>query len=545
VSKTLLACALAIAGLGNAVAANIVIVNTDPAGSGLNDPTPATPEGGNPGTTVGEQRRIVFQFAADQWGAILQSNVDIRINSSFASLDCDADGGVLAQAGALSAHANFPNAPVADTFYNAALANSLANVDINTNSSDILMTFQADLGQPDCIAGSGWYYGLDGITEDGKTNFLDTAMHEMGHGLNFQGRYNLASGAPPAANRTDIYSRFVFDNATSENWIDMTNAERVIAAKADALVWTGGIVTSQTPLALSERVDLFVTGDATGNFPLVTAAYGPVATPANFTPGDIVYANDGVAGAGSPAGTVNDGCEAMAAGSLAGKIALVDRGFCSFKLKTLNLQAAGATGVIVANNVAAGFPGMGDDPAIVGTVTIPSIGITQAAGTTIKAGLPDGVNGALQPVPGQFAGADTAGRARLYAPAALAQGSSFSHFDVSMSPDAIMEPFDSPTTDANFRLDLTPALFRDLGWVLNQGNATTRNGACNTGIKVFRQPGLIAGANLQAADKLCRRSNVGDTSGYRSCVNSFVARLEAVDLIPDAQAPAIRICTIR
>ena len=535
-NKTLLACALAIACIGNAAAANIIIVNTDPVGSGLNDPTPAAPVGGNPGTTVGEQRRIVFQFAADQWGAILQSNVDISINSSFAALTCDAASGVLAQAGALSAQANFPNAPVADTFYNVALANSLAGTDLSANA-DIQMTFQANLGQPDCIAGSGWHYGLDGITPAGKTNFLDTAMHEMGHGLNFQGRYNLASGAPPAANRTDIYSSFVFDNATSKAWTAMTNAERVVAAKADALVFTGATATAQTASALDARVDLFVSGSATGNFLIVTAQYGPLATTANFGPGDVVLANDGSA-------NPTQGCTATSAGLYVGKTVLVDRGTCSFKIKTLNAQNSGATRVIVANNAPAGFPGMGDDPATPAVITIPSIGITQAAGAAIKAGLP-GVIGTLQTVPGQFAGADNAGHPRLYAPATLAQGSTFSHFDVSLSPDAIMEPFDSPNTDANFRLDLTPGLFKDLGWVLNPGNATTRNGACNTGVKVFQDPGLIAGANLQAADKLCRRSNVGNTLGYRSCVNGFVNRLAQVGLIPSAQAPAIKVCTIR
>src|SRR3546814_9265076 len=43
--------------------ATINIVNLDEGtGQGLDDPTPATPIGGNPGTTRGEQAQIVFQF---------------------------------------------------------------------------------------------------------------------------------------------------------------------------------------------------------------------------------------------------------------------------------------------------------------------------------------------------------------------------------------------------------------------------------------------------------------------------------------------------
>lgn len=62
-NKTLLAAALAVATSFAAPlsqAADIVPINNDPAGQGLNDPTPISPQGGNSGTTVGEQRRIVY-----------------------------------------------------------------------------------------------------------------------------------------------------------------------------------------------------------------------------------------------------------------------------------------------------------------------------------------------------------------------------------------------------------------------------------------------------------------------------------------------------
>ena len=59
--------------------AHITIVNVDGPNEGFNDPTPAAPVGGNPGTTKGQQRLIAFQFAADLWGAALDSNVDIQI----------------------------------------------------------------------------------------------------------------------------------------------------------------------------------------------------------------------------------------------------------------------------------------------------------------------------------------------------------------------------------------------------------------------------------------------------------------------------------
>src|SRR3546814_12285810 len=76
--------------------ATINIVNLDEGtGQGLDDPTPATPIGGNPGTTRGEQAQIVFQFAADLWGSVLDSDVPIHNTVTFQTLTCPATSGML------------------------------------------------------------------------------------------------------------------------------------------------------------------------------------------------------------------------------------------------------------------------------------------------------------------------------------------------------------------------------------------------------------------------------------------------------------------
>ena len=71
--------------------ANLIIINTDSPGRGLNDPTPVAPVGLNTGTTLGQQRLIAFQTAANIWGNLLNSNVDIRINASFTDQQCDSN----------------------------------------------------------------------------------------------------------------------------------------------------------------------------------------------------------------------------------------------------------------------------------------------------------------------------------------------------------------------------------------------------------------------------------------------------------------------
>jgi hypothetical protein len=121
---------------------------------------------------------------------------------------------------------------------------------------------------------------------------------------------------------------------------------------------------------------------AAGTYEASGAAFGPP-PPAAGLSGTIVAVNDGVMGAGTPPGTVTDGCEAYTVP--AGSIALVDRGFCAFVLKAALAQAAGASAMIVANNVASAPITMGGtDP----TITIPSVMVSQADGATIRAGLP-------------------------------------------------------------------------------------------------------------------------------------------------------------
>ena len=106
--------------------ANIVILNGDPAGVGFNDPTPATPVGGNTGTTVGQQRLNAFQAAASIWGATLVSGPTITIRGTWESLACSANSGTLGSAGnSGNIWRNFAGAEPG-FWYGNALANAIS-----------------------------------------------------------------------------------------------------------------------------------------------------------------------------------------------------------------------------------------------------------------------------------------------------------------------------------------------------------------------------------------------------------------------------------
>ena len=118
--------------------------------------------------------------------------------------------------------------------------------------------------------------------------------------------------------------------------------------------------------------DTYVTVNGV-NYGAFRSAFGPALSATGVTGALALYA-DGTA-------PFSDGCEASLT-SLAGKVALVDRGTCNFTVKVLNAQQAGAVAVVIINNVSEGAFAPG------GTqhrIKIPSAMVTQADGDTLRA----------------------------------------------------------------------------------------------------------------------------------------------------------------
>lgn len=100
-----------------------------------------------------------------------------------------------------------------------------------------------------------------------------------------------------------------------------------------------------------------------GNYPAAASSFGPsLITPTNWVTNVIVLVNDGVGRDGSVTppvdgndATTSDGCTPYVnAAAVAGKIALIDRGTCTFQIKADNANAAGAIGFIVVNHQSGG-----------------------------------------------------------------------------------------------------------------------------------------------------------------------------------------------
>ncbi|WP_276497314.1 T9SS-dependent M36 family metallopeptidase [Pontibacter litorisediminis] len=150
--------------------------------------------------------------------------------------------------------------------------------------------------------------------------------------------------------------------------------------------------TSSVP---AELLHITAPASVAGAYVGIQAAFGPDVNETGVA-GSIVLAAPANGCSGTPA---------LPAGSvpvpftnqseIAGNIALVDRGDCSFIEKALNAQASGATAVIVVNNVDGPAMSMGGDET--GTaVLIPAIMISKADGDKLKTALAQGLAGSVR-----------------------------------------------------------------------------------------------------------------------------------------------------
>lgn len=464
---TILVCSLA---APTALAgAKFTINNTDGPNEGFNDPTAAAPVGGNTGTTIGQQRLIAFQRAAELWAQVLDSDAEIIIDARFDPLECDANGAVLGSAGPRWIESDFPGVPAASTWYHGSLVNRLAGEDRDTTRAEINARFNSDLGKPGCLPGRGWYYGLDN-NHGTQLDLIVVLLHEFGHGLGFSEFVDSDTGEF-IENQVDAYASFLFDNETNKRWSAMSNAERLQSSiNTGQVVLDGPNVTATASAFYSGVMSTRVIVSAPASIARTyTASRGTVGGPVgNGVTGSFALVNDPADAAGA---STTDGCSPLTnAAQIAGRIALVDRGNCTFAIKGKNAQDAGAIAVIVINSEdGTALPPLGGADA---STVIPVVGITKADGATIRAQLEAGVTGTIdRDLSGGYQGADTNGRPYVYAPAAFEPGSSTSHFDTSATPNVLMEP--SINGDLGGRVDLTESYFRDAGWFASSTMAVT------------------------------------------------------------------------
>ena len=534
--------AMALAGVSSALAqGQIIIINNNAPGVGFNDPTPAAPVGGNPGTTLGQQRLNVFEHAANIWEGVLQPKVDVLVQAQFVPLPPN----VLGSAGATFVFRNFPGAEYPNTWYHSALADHLAGTDLNPtpNTPDIVTNFSTNFQ---------FYFGFDG-NEGALVDLLPVLLHELGHGLGFANFANEVTGTLFQGG-ADIYSQYTFDVTTAKLWNNMTDAERQASAiNVRNVTWDGVNVNKNTSKVL-QRGDPFlrINGTPSQQLLLGAATFGRPLKDGEVT-GDVVLGLDEANVAGP---STTDACTPLT-NTVSGKIAMVDRGTCGFAVKVKNAQDAGAIAVVVADNVLALPPGgmSGNDP----TITIPSGRITLPDGNAIKALLPTQTVNVTMTVDRRFlAGTDHTEKLMMVAALnPVAPGSSISHWDTGAIRNQLMEPAINVDLTSSLRPpeDLTSSQMTDIGWLSDADGVPDGRDSC-IGSDLSTTV-VIEGCNSKAGNDLqANGCTVADDVGQcaidfankplqqLACVVKTTDRLRRAQIITPKEQAGILVCSL-
>ena len=391
-----------------------------------------------------------------------------------------------------------------------------------------------------------FYLGYDN-NEGALVDLLPVVLHELGHGLGFANFVTETTGTL-FLGFPDVYSEYTLDTVTNKIWNQMTNAERAASAiNVRKVSWSGLHVNAAVPGVLSpgEPSVVVVSPAALGAFPVGAASFGPPLASPGLT-GDVAL------------GLERSRCHRRRLRTdherdVSGKIALIDRGTCTFVIKVKNAQNAGAIAVLIADNVAGSPPaGLGGtDP----TITIPSGRITLADGNVVKANLGTGVRVNIGLDLSILAGTDRQkGLMMVAALDPVALGSSISHYEAVASRNQLMEPAINPdlTSSVQPPEDLTLPLMTDIGWFSDQDGVPDGRDqclgsdpresividGCDSGV-----PNTVFSNGCRITDSIedCA-AGARNHGGFVSCVSALTNTLKSSGLISGRQKGAIQSC---
>lgn len=267
-----------------------------------NDATARAPIAGNPGTTLGAQRRNALTEAARIIGAEVKSPVPLRVRACWDDLGTG-NSVTLAQAGPqgfflrdtfwsntddaqVDTSAVMPWLPRNYTLYPSGPASKLAGTRLCAGGGcdggyDVGITFNTQIDTPNALGAAGFHYGYTAGPANGDVDFISVSLHEMTHGLGFAGLLNKEAG-----NGEPIGARAIgYDDVYDANAVRLVG-DCFAAAGCQALPLLSGTDADRSAALVS------ITGLRWGEAAAVASTFNPnraLPAPTNLVP---LYAPD-------------------------------------------------------------------------------------------------------------------------------------------------------------------------------------------------------------------------------------------------------------
>ncbi|HEY9276155.1 MAG TPA: hypothetical protein VIO63_03250 [Candidatus Nanopelagicaceae bacterium] len=180
-----------------------------------------------------ENAQRAVQQAIDIWSRNFESKITINVDAVW---EANKNNQVLGAARAGYYFNAFPGAPDEDLWYPSALANTLAEKDLNPNQSEIVLSINST---------PNWYYEIDGRPTPNSYDLVSVVLHEIAHGLGFMSnaQYDKFLGAAYLTQPTpfDAYVQLP-DGKTFNNFC--SRSTELGRAMINPLVWSGELAAS-------------------------------------------------------------------------------------------------------------------------------------------------------------------------------------------------------------------------------------------------------------------------------------------------------------
>jgi uncharacterized repeat protein (TIGR01451 family) len=226
-----------------------------------------------------------------------------------------------------------------------------------------VMAYKALFESPDGTTASGTNAMLLAALNDAFIDGADVINNSWG-------------GGPGDPNASPFFT--VINNITAGGTLVVFSAGN--SGPGGATIGCPGCVESALTVAASTTNRIFAkTLDVTGPGTVPPSLMGLAALPGTG-PTITTTITGGITYAGSVDAANVQGCNAFPAGAFAGKLALIQRGTCSFAQKVDNAAAAGAIAAVIYNNV-------GGPPIVMGSLestTIPSVMLDKSGGEAVR-----------------------------------------------------------------------------------------------------------------------------------------------------------------